>query len=157
PGTPQYMAPEQARGEAVDHRADLFSLGSVLYALCTGRPPFRAASTLAVLRRVSEDTPRPVREINPHIPTWLVEIMNRLHAKAPAQRFQSAAEVSRLLGRPLALLNRAGQAPPRHPPRPARRRRLAAVAAVLVTLLATLGVTEAAGVTRLAHWAATVL
>src|SRR5262249_54877775 len=61
-GTPQYMAPEQARGEAVDQRADLFSLGSVLYAMCTGRPPFRASSWMAVLKRVCDDTPRPVRE-----------------------------------------------------------------------------------------------
>src|SRR5262249_35093166 len=51
-GTPMYMAPEQARGESLDHRADLFSLGSVLYVMCTGRPPFRAESTLAVLKRV---------------------------------------------------------------------------------------------------------
>ena len=64
-GTPQYMAPEQARAEAVDHRADLFSLGSVMYAMCTGVPPFRAASALAVLRRVADDTPRPNREDNP--------------------------------------------------------------------------------------------
>ena len=58
-GTPQYMAPEQARGEPVDHRADLFSLGSVLYAMCTGQPPFRAGNTVAVLRQVAEETPRP--------------------------------------------------------------------------------------------------
>ena len=80
-GTPQYMAPEQARGEAVDHRADLFSLGSVLYAMCTGHSPFRADTTLAVLRRVCEDTPRPVSEVNPDIPDWLTEIIEKLHAK----------------------------------------------------------------------------
>src|SRR5437588_12164602 len=87
-GTPQYMAPEQARGEAVDHRADLFSLGSVLYAMCTGRPPFRAATTLAVLRHVSESEPTPVRELNPHIPEWLVNLMTQLLTKGPAKRPQ---------------------------------------------------------------------
>ena len=51
-GTPYYMAPEQARGEHVDHRADLFGLGSLLYVMCTGRPPFRAENTMAVLKRV---------------------------------------------------------------------------------------------------------
>ena len=70
-GTPNYMAPEQARGESTDHRADLFSLGSTLYAMCTGHPPFRAESAVAVLRRVSDDTPRPVRAINPDMPEWL--------------------------------------------------------------------------------------
>src|SRR5206468_12752748 len=59
-GTPEYMAPEQAAGGAVDHRADLFSLGSVLYAMCAGRPPFRASGALAVLKRVCDETPRPV-------------------------------------------------------------------------------------------------
>src|SRR5262249_45006017 len=59
-GTPEYMAPEQARGEAVDHRADLFSLGSVLYAMCTGRSPFRADGTMATLKRVCEDEPEPI-------------------------------------------------------------------------------------------------
>src|SRR5262249_38197920 len=63
-GTPEYMAPEQARGETIDHRADLFSLGSVLYACCTGQPPFRGSTALAVLRQVSDDPPRSVRSLN---------------------------------------------------------------------------------------------
>jgi serine/threonine protein kinase len=110
-GTPQYMAPEQARGEAVDHRADLFSLGSVLYAMCTGRPPFRASSVMAVLKRVSEDTPRPVREINPEVPKWLCAIIDKLHAKDPEDRFQSANEVAELLEQHLAHLQQPSQAP----------------------------------------------
>ena len=101
-GTPLYMAPEQARGETVDHRADLFSLGSVLYAMCTGRSPFRASTTLAVLRRVCDDTPRPIREVNPEIPDWLAAIIDRLLAKDRAERYQSAAEVAEVLGRHLA-------------------------------------------------------
>ena len=96
-GTPMYMAPEQARGDPVDYRADLFSLGSVLYAMVTGRPPFRASNSLAVLKRVSEDTPRPVREIIPEVPEWLCEIIARLHAREPGDRFQSASEVADLL------------------------------------------------------------
>src|SRR5262249_39785724 len=60
-GTPEYMAPEQARGELVDHRADLFSLGSVLYAMGTGVSPFRGPTTLALIRQVSEETPTPMR------------------------------------------------------------------------------------------------
>src|SRR5262249_49357022 len=71
-GRPRSMAPEQARGDAVDRRADLFSLGSVLYAMCTGRPPFRASGTMAVLKRVCEDTPSPIRDASPEIPQLLV-------------------------------------------------------------------------------------
>jgi uncharacterized protein (TIGR03067 family) len=101
-GTPQYMSPEQADGKPIDHRSDLFSLGSVLYAMCTGRPPFRAASTVATLKRVCEDTPRPIRELNPDIPEWLSEVIGRLHAKEPAERYESAQEVATLLERRLA-------------------------------------------------------
>jgi len=100
-GTPQYMAPEQARGAHLDHRTDLFSLGSVLYAMCTGRAPFRAPSTVAVLRRVCDETPRDVRDHNPEIPDWLAEIIDKLHEKKPRGRFQSADEVARLLTRHL--------------------------------------------------------
>src|SRR5205809_325094 len=74
-GTPLYMAPEQARGEPVDHRADLFSLGSVLYALCTGQPPFQGSTPFVVLKNVTEERPRPIREINPDIPEWLVAVI----------------------------------------------------------------------------------
>jgi hypothetical protein len=96
-GTPMYMAPEQAKGEALDHRADLFSLGSVLYVMCTGRPPFRANGTLAVLKRVVDDQPRPIREIIPEVPQWLCDIIAKLHAKDPDARFQTAREVADLL------------------------------------------------------------
>ncbi len=100
-GTPQYMAPEQARGEALDHRADLFSLGSVLYTMCTGQAPFRADSALAVLRRVSEDSAPPIQDINPDIPPWLADMIGKLHAKDPTRRYQSAAEVADFLKRHL--------------------------------------------------------
>jgi serine/threonine protein kinase len=103
-GTPQYMAPEQARGAPLDHRADLFSLGSVLYALCTGRPPFRAPTTVAVLRKVCDEDPRDVRDDNPDVPAWLVEIIDKLHAKRPRDRFQNAGQVARLLSQHLAHL-----------------------------------------------------
>jgi hypothetical protein len=165
-GTPQYMAPEQARGEPVDHRADLFSLGSVLYACCTGRPPFRASTTMAVLRRVSDDTPRPVREINPDVPAWLAAVIDRLHAKDPANRFQSAAEVAELLGQHLAHLQQPGSVPaPATPARDVapqtagrgRIRRWATAAAVLLLVGGGLGLTEATGVTRVGEYVATVL
>ncbi len=110
-GTPQYMAPEQARGEAVDFRADLFSLGSVLYFMCTGKVPFQGNSLLSVLWKVSAGTPPPINEINPSVPKWLVEIVVRLQAKEPANRFQSAAEVARVLGEKLALLRKARYRP----------------------------------------------
>jgi len=101
-GTPQYMSPEQARGEAVDGRSDLFSLGSVLYAIAAGRPPFRAETTHGVLRRITDDEPAPIREINPDIPAWLCTIIVRLMSKRPDSRYQSAAEVAELLEQCLA-------------------------------------------------------
>jgi eukaryotic-like serine/threonine-protein kinase len=160
-GTPQYMSPEQARGEAVDPRSDLFSLGSVLYAMCTGRPPFRAESAMAVLKRVCEEMPRPIREINPELPPWLGDLVARLHAKAPADRFASAQEVADLLARHLAEVQHGGtpstivQPPPAKPPAeqpapapPGRsRRRWLMAAAVLLALPAGLGLGEATGVT----------
>src|SRR5262249_968378 len=101
-GTPMYMAPEQAEGKTIDQRADLFSLGSVFYVMLTGRPPFRAPTTMAVLRRRCEDPPRPIREVLPEVPQWLCDVGARLHAKRPEDRFQTADEVAQLLASRLA-------------------------------------------------------
>ena len=158
-GTPQYMAPEQARGHFVDHRADLFSLGCVMYAMSTGRSPFRAESTLAVIRRVCEDTPRPLQDVNPDTPDWLVEIIDKLLAKDPDDRFQSAAEVAELLGKHLAHVQQPSLVPKpvglgteatelvRQPARRVRGRGWA-IAAALLLMLGGLAATEATGVTN---------
>jgi len=108
-GTPQYMSPEQARGESVDHRSDLFSLGSILYTACTGRPPFRSEAAYGVLRRITDTDPRPIREISPDIPDWLCVVIRRLMAKHPSDRYQSAKEVARLLEACLAHLQQPEQ------------------------------------------------
>jgi eukaryotic-like serine/threonine-protein kinase len=142
-GTPQYMAPEQARGEPIDARADLFSLGSVMYAMCSGHPPFRAETTLAVLRRICDDAHRNVREVNPDVPFWLAAIIDKLLAKTPDVRFQTAEEVAGLLERWLAHLAQPTVIPPAEMVRPAgtkERRtalRSAALAIGCVALLAT--------------------
>lgn len=111
-GTPMYMSPEQARGEPVDHRSDLFSLGSVLYTLCAGQPPFRAASTLGVLKRVCDDTLRPLGEVNPSVPSWLAAIVGKLQQKGPADRIQTADELAELLEQGLAHLRDSAAPPP---------------------------------------------
>jgi serine/threonine protein kinase len=101
-GTPQFMSPEQARGDSVDCRSDLFSLGSVLYVLATGRPPFRAETSYGILRRITDHDSRPIRETNPEVPGWLCLVVKRLHAKQADNRFQSAEEVGDVLEQCLA-------------------------------------------------------
>ncbi len=96
-GTPQYMSPEQARGEQLDQQSDLFSLGSLLYALCTGRPPFRDDTTYGVMRKIIDDSPKSIHEINPAIPEWFAKIVGKLMARDKADRFKSAGEVHKLL------------------------------------------------------------
>jgi uncharacterized protein (TIGR03067 family) len=105
------MSPEQAKGDPMDARSDLFSLGSVLYTMCTGRPAFRADNPVAVLRRVCDDTPRPIHEVNAELPQWLEAIVNKLLAKSPNDRFQSASEVAELLSKYLAHVQNPAQVP----------------------------------------------
>jgi hypothetical protein len=73
-----------------------------MYAMCAGRPPFRAESTVAVLKRICEEEPTALAQLNAEVPPWLSRIIARLHAKAPHDRFASAAEVAELLQRCLA-------------------------------------------------------
>ncbi|MBL8873633.1 MAG: serine/threonine protein kinase [Planctomycetaceae bacterium] len=102
PGTPHYMSPEQVRGEAIDARSDLFGLGCVMYAMCTGHPPFRSETSYAVLRRITDDTPRSICETNALIPEWIERIVMKLLAKSREARFSSAFEVYELLEKCLA-------------------------------------------------------
>lgn len=163
-GTPEYMSPEQARGETVDHRSDLFSLGCVLYAMCTGRSPFRATTLIDAIRRVCDETPRPIRDVNPEIPDWLTEIIDRLLAKDKQERFQSAEEVADVLGKYLvhvqnpalevSLPERLG---PRKPAQrvPSRRRRLVWGVGLILLLAAGIVSAELMGWTRIFRLAST--
>ena len=96
-GTPAYMSPEQARGLKVDHRTDLFSLGAVLYRLCTGQNPFNGPTVMAVLMALGTDEPTPVRELNPNVPESLAALIHQLLAKKPEDRPQTAVEVAKRL------------------------------------------------------------
>lgn len=96
-GTPHYMSPEQATGSAVDQRSDLFSLGSVIYFMCTGRPPFRAEHALAILNRICNDYQRPVEQVNSEIPGELAEVIDCLLSKNPDERLRDAGQVERSL------------------------------------------------------------
>jgi hypothetical protein len=93
-GTPHYMSPEQARGEATDARSDLFGLGAVLFQMATGKPPYPGASSREVLRAATQCELKPVREIAPDVPSALAAVIDRLLAKRPHDRYESAGEAA---------------------------------------------------------------
>lgn len=92
-GTPAYMSPEQARGEAVDHRSDLFSLGVILYQMATGEQAFRGPNAMVILTQLAMLEPPPVQSKNPDIPARLADLIHRLLAKDVNVREPSAAAV----------------------------------------------------------------
>ncbi|MDX2037151.1 MAG: serine/threonine-protein kinase [Isosphaeraceae bacterium] len=158
-GTPLYMSPEQAAGEVVDQRSDMFSLGSVLYTMCAGRPPFRAASTFAVMKLIVDDSPTPIRQEVPNGPEWLFELISELHTKDPARRLITAQQVVDQFSRRSAELGSSEHlimqqtVLPKHAPKPRRGRftsaRGIAAAGFLVAMLGSLAFSEGAGVTDL--------
>ncbi|MGA2615986.1 MAG: protein kinase [Thermoguttaceae bacterium] len=121
-GTPQYMSPEQARGEPLDGRSDLFSLGCVLYEMATGVSPFRTDSVMATMRRLVDDSPQAMASLNPELPPWFIAIVERLLEKDPSRRFNSAKEVSELLEGCLAHVQQPSSVPlPAALPKSARK------------------------------------
>jgi hypothetical protein len=100
-GTPHYMAPEQARGEPMDARSDLFALGALLHRLATGTTLYEGDSSAEVLQLAAQGNLKPIRERAPEIPAHLGAIIDRLVAPRPEDRFSSADEVSHALSRVL--------------------------------------------------------
>jgi eukaryotic-like serine/threonine-protein kinase len=99
-GSAAYMAPEQALGEPVDERSDIYSLGCLLYAMLTGRPPFTGDAAAAILHQQINSEPRPPSETNPKVPVWLDALVMAMLAKAPADRPQRVAQVRAQLAGP---------------------------------------------------------
>ncbi|MCP4539779.1 MAG: protein kinase [Chloroflexi bacterium] len=96
-GTPQYMSPEQAEGEKVDARSDIYSLGVVAYRMCTGQPPFNDVSSLVVLRLHADKLPPSPHEINPQLPVDVGRVLLKALAKKRDERYQTAGELARAL------------------------------------------------------------
>ena len=107
-GTPHYMSPEQARGDAIDTRSDQFSLGSVMYFMLTGRPPFRAIGAMGVLHRICNEEHRCIEEINAQVPIEVTKLIDRLLCKEPAKRFETMHVVEQEIERLLAALQSGG-------------------------------------------------
>ena len=92
-GTPSYMAPEQARGDKVDHRADIYAVGGILYRALTGKKPFDSDDPSATLTQVLTEDPERPRSIDPTIPQALELVIQRAMEKKPEDRYQSMAEL----------------------------------------------------------------
>jgi len=92
-GTPRYMAPEQVQGGGVDHRADLYALGLILYEMVTGDVPFHADTTLQLMYKRVHEVPKSPKVVNPELPEWIVRVIMKCIERDPAQRYQSASEI----------------------------------------------------------------
>ena len=92
-GTPNYMSPEQSQGEDIDARSDLFSLGSVIYTMLVGHPPFRGPNAYVIMQRIAEDSPRSISSVQPTVPPWMDRLVGKLLAKEPSKRIRSSQEL----------------------------------------------------------------
>jgi serine/threonine-protein kinase len=108
-GTLNYMSPEQSRGEDVDARSDLFSLGSLLFFLSTGVTPFQSSAPMGIIHRVGNEPHSNAQALNPDVPAQLAKMIDRLLEKSPSDRFQSANDLEEWLASYLAHLNQPAQ------------------------------------------------
>jgi serine/threonine-protein kinase len=116
-GTAQYLSPEQARGERVDARSDLYSTGCLMYELLTGRPPFTGDSPVAIAYQHVRENPIPPSRLDPDIPPWADAIVLKAMAKSPNDRYQSAAEMQADIQRAASGMQVAAMAMPPMPTR----------------------------------------
>ena len=146
-GTPQYMSPEQAKGAAVDKRTDLFSVGGVMYAMATGRPPFVGDSAYTVIRQIIDTPHASIIHQRSDLPGWFSEIVDRLLAKQPSDRFESADELAEHLEECLAHVQQPqtvelprSLAPPlAGPSKPTRKRRIPVAVAIALAAVLLIG------------------
>jgi serine/threonine-protein kinase len=136
-GTPIYMSPEQVMGQAADGRADLYSLGVILYEMTTGRRPFTGNSIAAIFRAITQDTAEPPSAINPFVPQKLSDLIMKCLAKTPQERFQSGRELAAALDVITAALSRVDQGDPSEPVK--KKRPLMIPVFVLLAVIVTLG------------------
>jgi len=92
-GSPLYMAPEQARCDKIDHRADIYALGATLYHMLAGHPPFSGKTLPEIIHKQIKEKPKPLKEVAPGVPEPLCQVVEKMLEKEPDKRFQSASEV----------------------------------------------------------------
>ncbi|HSW03640.1 protein kinase domain-containing protein [Aquabacterium sp.] len=134
-GTPQYMSPEQANGDKLDGRSDLFSTGIVLYQMLTGKRPFRGDTLVAVATRIATEDPTPINKQRAEVPASLRRVIDRCLAKQPANRFQTGRELSDALGKVLSELDEAALAKNRPRIVPLRVRWAAMMALIVAVVM----------------------
>jgi eukaryotic-like serine/threonine-protein kinase len=134
-GTPQYMSPEQTRGDRLDGRSDLFSVGIVLYQMLSGHRPFAGDSMVAVALRIANEEPEPLDKARPDVPASLRRIIERCLAKSPDRRFQTGRELSEALARVLAEIDESARARARPRIIPLRVKWAATMALVVMVVM----------------------
>jgi len=156
-GTPEYMAPEQLQGQAVDARADIYALGVVLFELLAGWSPFSAPTPMATMYKQMNEPPPPLRQVNITIPEWLEAVVGKALAKRPEERFQRASELAEALrrgGMPIVSQKRPRRGTPAPMPRaarstvveqPAGKRRKGGAAPILIGVIVVLLLALVAG------------